>query len=176
MRQLLLLRHAKAASDDGTLSDRDRPLTPSGRQAAILMREAMRVRGLEPDLVLVSSARRTLQTLQALEPWDDTPLIEPLDPLYLAPAPQLLAILHTVPETVRAVLLIAHNPGLHDLALALAAPPANHAAREAARTLARGFPTAALAVFSIATPWASLAPRNAHLLHTVTPQGLQAKE
>ena len=41
----------------------------------------MQAVGLAPDIVLVSSARRTLQTLEALEPWDDTPLVEePLPP------------------------------------------------------------------------------------------------
>ena len=43
------------------------------------MRHAMHELGLEPDVVLVSSARRTLQTLEALEPWEDTPLVEPMD-------------------------------------------------------------------------------------------------
>ena len=46
--------------------------------------------GLAPDVVLVSPARRTQETLAALEPWDDTPLVEPLEALYLANLPQLL--------------------------------------------------------------------------------------
>ena len=69
--------------------------------------DAMRRLGLAPDVVLVSSARRTLQTLQALEPWDDTPLIEPMDSLYLASGSQMLGVLQGVAETARSVLLIA---------------------------------------------------------------------
>src|SRR5258708_5321204 len=83
MRQLLLLRHAKSSSGDASIADRERPLNSRGRRTAGVMREAMRDLGLAPDIVLVSTARRTMQTLEALEPWDDTPLIEPMDSLYL---------------------------------------------------------------------------------------------
>ncbi len=100
MHQLLILRHAKAAPAAGQ-ADRDRLLSPPGRRAALSMRRAMAERGLAPDLVLVSTARRTLQTLEALEPWDETPLIEPLDGLYLATGAQLLTTLNGIAETVR---------------------------------------------------------------------------
>ena len=83
------------------------------------MRHAMQELGLVPDLILVSSARRTMQTMQALEPWDETPLVEVIDALYLANLDQLLSVLHGVPETTRSVLLIGHNPGLHELAVHL---------------------------------------------------------
>ena len=120
MHQLLLLRHAKSSWDDPKLADRDRPLNKRGRRAAGAMRQAMLDLGLAPDVVLVSPARRTQETLAALEPWDDTPLIEPVEALYLANAPQLLAVLRDVNETVRSVLLIGHNPGMHELAVLLA--------------------------------------------------------
>ena len=119
MHQLLLLRHAKSSWDDATLPDRDRPLNKRGRRAAAAMRGAMHELGLAPDVVLVSPARRTQETLAALEPWDDTPLIEAMEPLYLASAEELLAILRGVNETVRSVLLIGHNPGMHELAVML---------------------------------------------------------
>src|ERR1700739_1274774 len=84
MHQLLLLRHAKSSWDEPKLADRDRPLNKRGRNAAAAMREAMRNLGLAPDVVLLSPARRTRETLAALEPWDDTPVVEPLEQLYLA--------------------------------------------------------------------------------------------
>src|SRR5271155_1373435 len=124
MRQLLLLRHAKSAWNDATMPDRDRPLNARGRRSVAAMRQAMRDLGLVPDVVLVSTARRTQETLEALEPWDDAPLIVPMDSLYLANPMQLIAALHGVAETVRSVLLIGHNPGLHDLAVDLAGPRA----------------------------------------------------
>jgi phosphohistidine phosphatase len=172
MRQLLLLRHAKSTWDDPSVQDRDRPLNPRGRRAAALMRQAMRDRGLAPDVVLVSTARRTMETLEALEPWDDTPLIEPMDSLYLANPMQLTAALHGVAETVRSVLVIGHNPGLHDLALSLAGPKAVATGGATERALAEGFPTAALAEFTIAGSWWDLREGSGKLEHFLTPKML----
>jgi len=170
MHQLLLLRHAKSSSDDAKLADRDRPLTERGRRAASAMCRAMHELGLAPDLVLVSPARRTMQTLEALEPWDDTPLLEQYEALYLAGPEQLLGILHDVPETVRSVLLIGHNPGMHELALTLIA---GTQPTDAARRLAAGYPTAALAEFAIAGAWRMLGPGGARLTRFITPRELK---
>jgi phosphohistidine phosphatase len=170
MHQLLLLRHAKSSWDDTKLGDRDRPLTERGRRAANVMRQAMHDLGLAPDLVLVSPARRTLQTLDLLEPWDDTPLREQLEMLYLATLAQLLGVLREVPETVRSVLLIGHNPGMHDLAQSLiegAAPT------DAARRLAHGYPTSALAEFAVAGPWLRIGAGGGRLTRFITPRELE---
>lgn len=173
MRQLLLLRHAKSSWDDVSLPDRERPLNPRGRQAAAAIRQAIHRLGLMPDLILVSPARRTMETLAALEPWDDTPLIEPLDSLYLADPTQLLAALHTVPETVRSVMLIGHNPGLHDLAMALTGAEALTRGTAEERALAGGFPTGALAEFTIAGAWWDLRAGGGRLVRFLTPRALE---
>ena len=133
---------------------------------------AMRNLGLVPDVVLVSSARRTLQTLEALEPWQETPLVEPMDALYLAPASQLLEVLNRVAETARSVLLIGHNPGLHELAVALVGSGSMSPSNSDMRRLAEGFPTGALAEFSIATPWMALASGGGRLLRFMVPRDL----
>ena len=173
MRQLLLLRHAKSSWDDAATPDRDRPLNARGRRSAAVMRQAMRDLGLVPDVVLVSTARRTMETLEALEPWDDTPLIEPLDSLYLAEPMQLIAALHGVAETVRSVLLIGHNPGMHDLALSLAGPQAMRGGGERERGLAAGFPTGALAEFVVAGSWWDLREGGGRLVRFLTPRMLE---
>jgi phosphohistidine phosphatase len=173
MRQLLLLRHAKSTWDDAAMPDRDRPLNARGRRAAIVMRQAMRDLGLIPDVVLVSTARRTMETLEALEPWDDTPLVEPLDTLYLANPIQLIAALHGVAETVRSVLLIGHNPGMHDLALTLAGSQVLSGSGENERALTAGFPTGALAEFVIAGSWWDLREGGGRLVRFLTPRTLE---
>jgi phosphohistidine phosphatase len=170
MRQLLLLRHAKSSWDDASVPDRDRPLNKRGLRAAAAMRTAMCNLGLAPDVVLVSTARRTMETLDALEPWDDTPLIEPMDSLYLASPMQLLAALHNVAETVRSVLMIGHNPGMHDLALSLVG--AKTPASDAERALAAGFPTGALAEFVVAGSWWDLREGGGRLVRFLTPRML----
>lgn len=176
MRQLLLLRHAKSSRDDPKQPDRERPLNPRGRRAAVSMRRAMRRLRLEPDLVLVSPARRTLETLEALEPWDETPLIEPTEALYLGSATQLLTVLHGVADVVRSVLLIGHNPGLHELAVQLTGPPAKAPDPDAARRMAEGFPTGALAEFTIPAPWWGLEPGGGRLMRFLTPREVEAAQ
>jgi phosphohistidine phosphatase len=174
MRQLLLLRHAKSSWDGASMPDRDRPLNARGRRSAAVMRRAMRDLDLVPDVVLVSTARRTQETLEALEPWDDAPLIEPMASLYLADPIQLMAALHGVAETVRSVLLIGHNPGLHDLAVCLAGPRTMAGDTETARALAAGFPTGALAEFVVAGSWWELRQGGGRLVRFLTPRMLEA--
>ncbi len=172
MRQLLLMRHAKSAWDDPKLADHARPLNARGRVSAQAMGAEMRRLGLAPDVILVSSARRTLQTLEALKPWDDTPLIEPMDTLYLASGAQLLGVLQGVAETARSVLLIAHNPGMHDLAMTLTGAHAMSQGGAMVRRLAEGYPTGALAEFSVAGPWWQLDQAGARLLRFLAPRDL----
>ena len=172
MRQLLLLRHAKSSWDDPRLSDHARPLNARGRRGAQAMASAMRDLGLAPDIVLVSSARRTLQTLEALAPLDGPPLIEPMDDLYLAPWQRLLDVLRQVPDTARSVLLIGHNPGLHELALALVGAGGMAGAGDDGRRLAEAYPTAALAEFAVASPWRGLSAGGGRLLRFLVPADL----
>ena len=172
VRQLLLMRHAKSSWDDAKLPDHDRPLSGRGRRAAAAMRQAMRDLGLAPDVVLVSTAARTIETLAALEPWDDTPLTEAMDALYLADPAKLLAALHGVAETARSVLLVGHNPGLHELAIMLVGPHAMTQSNEMTRRLAARYPTGALAEFAIAGPWSSLGEGGGRLLRFLLPRDL----
>ncbi len=163
MHQLILLRHAKAARGTAGLSDHDRPLTPDGKKAAAAMGAAMRGLGLTPDVILVSSALRTQQTLDALEPWDDRPNIETLPGLYMASYMQIRDSLRELPETVRSVLVIGHNPGIHELAQLLAG---------GAAALADEYPTAALCEFLIGTAWHKTGPAGATLKRFIHPASL----
>jgi phosphohistidine phosphatase len=172
MRQLLILRHAKSSWDDRDLSDHARPLNPRGRQAATAMRAAMINLGLSPDLVLVSTAKRTLQTLEALEPWSETPLVEPMDSLYLASAATLLSTIQAVAETVRSVLLVGHNPGLHDVAIQLVGAHAMTFGNDDMRRLAEGFPSGALAEYTVPGPWSALGEGGARLVRFLCPRDL----
>jgi phosphohistidine phosphatase len=125
--------------------------------------------GLAPDLVLVSPARRTVQTLETLEPWDETPLTDQVESLYLATPAQMIGLLRNVAETVRSVLLIGHNPGLHELAITLLGPARS---TDTARQLVEKYPTCALAEFMIPGPWLRLGPGGGQLMRFVTPRGI----
>jgi len=174
MHQLLLLRHAKSAWDDPSVEDHARPLNGRGRRSGAAMRAAMRDLGLVPDLILVSTARRTMETMALLEPWDDTPLVEPMDALYLAPAERILEALRDVSETVRSVLVIGHNPGLHEAAVMLAGAQALAAENGPVTRLAEGFPTGTLVEFAIAGTWRGLDAGGGRLLRYITPRDLNA--
>jgi phosphohistidine phosphatase len=148
-RQLLLLRHAKSSRDDPSIADHERPLSKRGRKAEETMRRMMRSDGLVPDLVLVSPGRRTMETLAALHSWDKPPLIDGKEELYLATAPGMLQILRNVGDRVRSVLLIGHNPGLHDLAVLLVGARTKAGTGKRALSLAMAYPTCGLAEFAL---------------------------
>lgn len=166
MRRLLLLRHAKSSWDDPNLSDHARPLNARGRQAADSVRATLHEAGLRPDLVLVSSARRTLQTLEALGSWAPAPAVEPMDALYLAGPEAILDVLRQVEDRAGCVLLIGHNPGLHEAATRLAGPGSDAPAQ---RRLADGFPTATLAEFEVGSAWSALGWHGARLARFTQP-------
>lgn len=172
MRQLLLLRHAKSSWDDPRTVDHDRPLDARGQHDAAAMGEAMRKLGLSPDIVLVSTARRTRETLAAIEPIEGSPLVDEHEALYLAPAEAMLGMLHAVPETARSVLLIGHNPGLHNLALTLVGPAGLAKAGRDAERLGERYPTGALAEFAIATPWWGVEAGAGRLVRFLCPRDL----
>lgn len=172
MRQLLLLRHAKSSWEEQDSPDHARPLNRRGLQAAAAMRTAMGGLGLAPDVVLVSTSRRTVQTLEALEPWDDTPLVDRLDSLYLASASTMLKAIQEVGATARSVMVIGHNPGVHDLAMLLVGAQAASFDNPDTRRLAEGFPTAALAEFTVTVPWQALDEGGGRLARFLCPRDL----
>ena len=83
--------------------------------------------------------------------------------LYAAGSDRLLARLRELPETAGSVLVIAHNPGLQDLALTLAPNSAR---------LAEKFPTGALATFALDAPWSRVGEGGAELVAYVVPREL----
>lgn len=165
MRRLLLLRHAKSDWDDPGLSDHARPLNARGRAAAATMGGFIRDQGLSPDLVMLSSSRRTRQTLEGLD-LPPPPLgVVPLDSLYLAEPGAIRALLAEAPEAAQTLMVIGHNPGLHELTWELAGPGEHP-------SLAAGFPTATLAEFAVSGPWRDLLRGEARFLRLTQPRSL----
>lgn len=163
-RRLHLLRHAKSAWDDPSLDDHDRPLAPRGIKALPRLRDHLTRAGHRPDLVLCSSSRRTLDTLDGIcAALPDQARVEVDAELYLADADELLARLRRLdddPEhSVACALLIGHNPGLQDLATLLAGT-GDATVRAQVSTK---FPTAAAATLSFDVPWTELGPGVARL-------------
>lgn len=118
MRQLILLRHAKAVPQDEAEDDHERALAAEGREAAPRVAAALARAGAAPEIALVSDARRTRETWELTKPCFPGTKEKFLKALYLCPAETLM---HEA-EKAKAwsVLLVGHNPGLHDLASRLA--------------------------------------------------------
>src|ERR1041385_7436623 len=124
MKELLLLRHAKSSWGEPGQDDFDRPLNKRGRRAAADIGRWLSDQGLQPNLVLCSSARRTRETLELLEDTLDARVPLHIEPgLYLADDAALLTRLHRIDAAVPSVMVIAHNPGLQELACELADAP-----------------------------------------------------
>jgi phosphohistidine phosphatase len=170
MKRVYLLRHAKSSWKERGLRDHDRPLAPRGRRAAKAIAGYLLDHGVEPELVLCSTARRARETLERIEPALGTPVVRVEPALYGAGADALLERLRAVPGTFGSVLLIGHNPAMQLLALDLARPGPE------LRELEAKFPTAALATFAFPGPdWRALAPGSAELTAFVRPRDLERR-
>jgi len=171
MRRLILMRHAKAAKLGPTGSDRDRPLEDRGRSDARLIGDYLKREALLPDLALVSSSARTRETWDCLsEDWPEI-AVEYHDELYAAEPGELLAAVRAAAmQKPRRLLVVGHNPGLHEFALALTAS----APAKAGAALADHLPTAGVAVidFSI-KDWTDVSFRHGRLETFVTPRQLK---
>lgn len=168
MRTLHLCRHGKAVPE-GPEGDRSRPLDERGRRDLRAMAAWLAKVAPQPDLVLCSEAARTRQTLELLLPaFTRRPRVLYEDGLYLASAVQLLARLRQIPLETGAVMLVGHNPGLHELAILLA--DKSHGPLPA--RLAEGLPTAAVASYEVPVDWAALGRHRARIVACVTPKEL----
>jgi phosphohistidine phosphatase len=168
-RRLILLRHAK--SDWPDVPDRDRPLAKRGRRDAPRIGRWLHEHGYQPDVVVCSAARRTRQTWDLVAPeLGGSPAVRFEPRAYAASAMTLLYLAQELPSRYRTALLIAHNPGLSDLASQLAAPTAADNGPRPGISL----PTAAVAVLEFPGDWPSLTPGQAQLIDTITPAALHA--
>jgi phosphohistidine phosphatase len=161
MKELLLLRHAKSSWATPGLADFDRPLNKRGRRAAAALARFLEDEGLRPALVLSSDSRRTRETLDLIHGALGSRVTIHLEPrLYLADPSTLLDCLRKIPGDVPSVLMLGHNPGLQEFALALAEASGPSGADTAVRIEGK-FPTAALARFRLKIEkWRDLSVEN----------------
>jgi phosphohistidine phosphatase len=147
MDRLILLRHAKAEGESPSGDDFDRPLAPRGQREARAVGAQLAAQGFEPDLVLVSPAVRTRETWELAELALACADVRFEPALYNAEAGAILRAAEKAGAEARTVVVVAHNPGLQELAVRLmrdGACPADFLSRAQ-----RHFPPAAVAVFDI---------------------------
>ncbi|MEZ0277742.1 MAG: histidine phosphatase family protein [Methylibium sp.] len=171
MLTLSLLRHAKSSWKNPMLPDRDRPLATRGETDAPLMGQAMAERGIDPDLVLCSSARRTRDTLALVLPeFKIEPKVVYEDALYHATPAEMLDMLRQVAPGASRVMLVGHNPEIQSLALDLVGSGPKHFRDR----LREKYPTAALAVINFASGlWSNVTVNSGALTLFLSPRELK---
>jgi phosphohistidine phosphatase len=157
-KQLFILRHAKSSWADPDISDFERPLNARGRSAAPVVGAYLKqILDAPLDCVLVSSATRARQTWERLGHVEQ--LLRPallLDRLYGADAASIAQVIaDTVWPKARRVLVIGHNPGLHDFCCDAAGIQTGHRS-EALVRLKHKLPTAGLVEFHMHGSWQGL--------------------
>jgi phosphohistidine phosphatase len=178
MRRLMLLRHAKTETDAPSGKDHDRRLDDRGRSDAADVGAWMAQQRHVPDLVLVSTAVRAQQTwhivtdtMQANSNAISQPLVADLPELYGAGPSQLLQIIHAADtEDPRRLLVVGHNPGLHELALGLI----GSGDATGRKVLAENLPTSGMAVIDFPIDdWNDASFRSGRLELFVSPKLLR---
>ena len=167
MNMLHLLRHAKSSAKEN-VEDHERPLSRRGRKTARRVGKSLSGELGAVDLVLCSSARRTRETLDfVLDEFSPRPRTSIEDELYLATRENLIQRLRLLDDRDVNVMVVGHNPGLHELAIALADKNSPRF-----RALAAKFPTTACASFHAPDRWEALGTFRHELIDYFTPESL----
>ncbi|MFO1013073.1 MAG: histidine phosphatase family protein [Caulobacteraceae bacterium] len=146
MRRLILFRHAQAEARAPSGEDFDRPLAPAGRLDAALMADVLAKDGLTPDVVLVSAARRTQETWACMAAAFPNAKVFTVPALYNASNDEIMAEVDNVSVLGDTLIVVAHNPGLQELAMDLLSE--GQAPGPDIDNMAARFPTATAAQFS----------------------------
>lgn len=166
---LWVLRHAKASAQ-GPGGDATRPITGRGRRQAEAVREHIETTLSGdvslPRLVLSSPAVRARETAELVMPALREASLEFDDALYSQDAAGLIDWLNILDPDVPSLMIVGHNPTLHELCVLLASPPDSETIDSA------GLPTAALVELQQddATSWVDLRPGRSRLVHRFTPE------
>lgn len=116
----MLVRHAKSAWNDASLADHDRPLAPRGVKALPRLRDHLARATHPPELVVCSTARRTVDTLDGIRAaLPQHARVETEQAVYGASAHALLGRLRLVDDDIGCAMVIGHNPATQDLAMLL---------------------------------------------------------
>jgi len=115
MKRLILMRHAKTEPWSEGIDDFARALVPRGKTDAQLVAEDLVKRGWSPNLILVSTARRARETCSEVAKIIADERVRPMEALYLSGVRGLREAVSAA-DAEATLMLIGHNPGMHDFA------------------------------------------------------------
>jgi len=167
---LYILRHAKAETGSAQQDDHDRHITQVGVDAARAMGLHFSRQGVRPDYVICSTAARARETwAMVCEAYGRDVPMECSDRLYLASVNETMQLVAQTNEDVQRLLIVGHNPGLHQFSLKLAKSGGD----EVMDTIGIKFPTCAFATVALGdAPWKDIAHTHGELKAFVTPSML----
>jgi phosphohistidine phosphatase len=168
--RLMLLRHASSKKADLGMPDLDRALNARGRKDAAKIGAYMAHHALLPDRVVVSPARRARETWEYVSTaFSALPPVDYDDRLYEGGPDAILAVIKETDPSIRSLLIIGHNPGLHETArLLIAAGDV-----EPRERLNEALPTAGLAIIDFPVDdWRKVRPHHGRLKVFVSPRSL----
>lgn len=148
MRQLILLRHAKSDYPLG-VPDVERPLAPRGEHDAVAAAQWLAAGFPSIDQAVVSPARRAEQTWVAVRASVGDPHVRVDGRVYEDWGSRLRDVVAGLDPGSRTALIVGHNPGIEELAVALAGSSPSPALTR----MRTKFPTAGIAVIAFAGDW-----------------------
>ena len=171
MKILGLFRHAKSDWQDPRARDFDRPLNGRGRKGAALMGRHVHDHGQHWDRMIASPAIRCAETIEIACQTAGQPVAVQWDRrIYLASSVTLIDLLREGDDSLGAVLMVGHNPGLEDLIFDLVPDDGTSPLRDVVEVK---FPTASFAVLELQIDhWAELKDNCARLVHLMRPRDL----
>lgn len=151
MKKLYIIRHAKSSWSDETLDDFERPLNKRGKANAPMMGERLKKKGVMPDIIISSPAKRAKSTAEIIAKQIGYKNILFLDDIYEATSETLSKIVKSLDESYKVVFLVGHNPSLNELAYKLAG-------------FSENIPTCGIVEIEFkCKKWVEIAPANAKL-------------
>ena len=163
MPTLVLARHAKAEAPQHGLDDHDRALSIQGREDAVRLAERLVEAGVVPDLALVSSSNRTMQTFKRMATVLADTALDVHDDLYECARERFLSVVQRAGDA-RVVIVIGHEPTTSHVAAWLAGPGS---LKKPLQRVAHGMPTSGAAILEFDGAWADLGQRTARLIDTI---------
>ena len=165
-RRLVLIRHAKAEATGS--SDSARALAARGRRDAPAIGRWLAAQGIEPELVVISPAKRTRQTWElALSEIGVTPPSTIDRRIYENTFEDLLAVIRETDPDVTTLAIVGHNPSMEGTAFLLDDGSGSASRKE----MAGKFPTSGVAVLAVHCDWADVGPERATLEQFSIPRG-----
>ncbi|HPE49004.1 MAG TPA: histidine phosphatase family protein [Hyphomonas sp.] len=145
MKRLILMRHAKTEPYGEGIDDFGRALTEQGHADARRIAEELVAMDWSPQHILVSTARRARETCSEAAKVFEGEKVRPMEALYLCGVRGLSDVVKQN-DREGTLMVIGHNPGIHDFALDILREGGS-LDHYASLRLSEKFPTSCVALF-----------------------------